>query len=342
MRRGDLAQRTLYIHLATVPDTQRLTEEEFKSRFKRAHADILGSLCSAASHGLRTEKTLKLRALPRLATFYRWASACEGALWAKGIFARAFEANAQDATEDIIEGDKAVAEFRCRMIELGGWEGTATDLLAELVAFVRRLVRKAEAEHAEAVKEGKWGDEAKKEKTAAALREAREKARDILGEGWPKLPHLLAGRLKRASPALRKTGIAIEWPTRHGSVKIIKVVVLGPKQRRHKASQASQKEAALNEFNTLGGSRGDERGPKEDASDSREGRSPTMRERDACEIDGTVPGLGPPDRASRTNPLETKVDRASLADRDGWDASHPSILGPDPAFAKRDISEGEL
>ena len=77
VKRGDLAQRTLYVHLASVPDGERLTEQTFKARFRRAHADLLGALCAAASSGLRNEKTLKLDSLPRLATFFHWASACE-------------------------------------------------------------------------------------------------------------------------------------------------------------------------------------------------------------------------------------------------------------------------
>ena len=52
VRRGDLAQRTLYVHLANVSDKERMTEEEFKQKFRRAHADILGALCSAVAHGL--------------------------------------------------------------------------------------------------------------------------------------------------------------------------------------------------------------------------------------------------------------------------------------------------
>ena len=145
IRRGDLAQRTLYIHLANVSDTERITEEEFKLKFRRAHADILGALCSAVAHGLRTERTLKIAALPRMATFYRWATACEGALWPKGAFAAAFEANALGATEDVIEGDKAAFQLRLFMIERGEWNGTATQLLVELAAHVRRPVREAEA-----------------------------------------------------------------------------------------------------------------------------------------------------------------------------------------------------
>jgi hypothetical protein len=223
IRRGDLAQRTLYVHLANVSDKERMTEEEFKLRFRHAHADILGALCGAVAQGVRTEKTLKIGALPRMANFYKWATACEGALWQKGTFAAAFEANALGATEDVIESDKAAFQLRLFMIERGEWNGIATQLLGELAAYVRRPVREAEAAYAEATEAGKFADKAEVEKAAANLREAREKARDTLLEGWPKAANVLSGKLKRASPALHKAGIVIEWPTRHDGPKTIKI-----------------------------------------------------------------------------------------------------------------------
>jgi hypothetical protein len=225
IRRGDLAQRTLYVHLANISDKERMTEEEFRRKFRRAHADILGALCRAVAHGLRTEKTLKIDALPRMATFYKWATACEGALWPKRTFAAAFEANALGATEDVIESDKAAFQLRLFMTDRGEWNGTATQLLVELGAYVRRPVRDAEAAYAKATDAGKYADRAEVEKAAADLREAREKARDTLGEGWPKAANALSGKLKRASPALRKAGIVIEWPTRHDGPKTIKITL---------------------------------------------------------------------------------------------------------------------
>jgi hypothetical protein len=248
IKRGDLAQRTLYVHLASVPDGERLTEQTFKARFRRAHADLLGALCAAASAGLRNEKTLKLDSLPRLATFFHWASACEPALWRRGEFRRAFAANAKDATEDVIEGEQAASVFRRFMAERGKWEGAATELLADLVAFVRRPVREAEAAHAQAVKDN---DDAAKEKTAAGLREARETARDILGDGWPKAPNALTGKLKRVSPALRNAGIRVEWPTRHGDAKMIKIMTTAPKSRRQRSSRSSSSSSQPSTINDL-------------------------------------------------------------------------------------------
>ena len=120
-------------------------------------------------------------------------------------------------------------------------------MLAELVGFVRRPVREAEAAHAQAVKDK---DDVAKEKTVAALREARETARDILGDGWPKAPNALTGKLKRASPALRNAGVRIDWPTRHGDEKIIKITTSAPKSRRQKSSPSSSPSSQPNTSTT--------------------------------------------------------------------------------------------
>jgi hypothetical protein len=141
------------------------------------------------------------------------------------------------------------------MIERGEWNGIATQLLVELVAYVRRPVREAEAGYAKATEAGKFADRAEVEKAAADLREAREKARDTLGEGWPKAANALSGKLKRASPALRKAGILIEWPTRHDGPKTIKITLAG-NQRESRADRPEPPkrpgtEAASNHFNVL-------------------------------------------------------------------------------------------
>ncbi len=327
IKRGDLAQRTLYVHLASVPDGERLTEQTFKSRFKRAHADLLGALCAGASVGLRNEKTLKLASLPRLATFFHWASACEEALWRRGDFRRAFAANAKDATEDVIEGEQAVSVFRRFMAERGKWEGTATQLLADLVAFVRRPVREAEAAHAQAVKAK---EDAERERTAAALREARETARDILGERWPKAPNALTGKLKRASPALRNAGIRVDWPMRHGGTKTIKIAMTAPKSKRQRSSPSSQPFHRPNQLNDLAkksrddcGLLGDDHAPLGD--DPTEG--------------GTIAGRSPPERSSHSTSLNLMGNLASKVKRDDGDDLSPLFSDANGSIPARIVSD---
>jgi hypothetical protein len=343
VRRGDLAQRAFFVHLASVSDKERLTEEEFHQRLRLAHADILGALCGAVAHGLKAEKTLKLDGLPRMASFYRWASACEGALWPKGIFAAAFDVNAQDATEDVIEGDKSVSEFRLFVTELGEWKGTATELLTALIAYVRRPVREAEAAHAQAVDSARaGGDRAEVERTAAALRVARETARDVTRDNWPKLPHQLSGRLRRASPALRKAGVEIIWPTRHGSAKILHVFAHHSEiggEDASRASQASQSETTSSKTKDLDESAASEQGRRRtqaDGSQVREGRGsvaggaserapaassgePSVE--DAPRRGKTQAGPLPQDGASCANPLRAKGKETRPNSEDARDVS---------------------
>jgi hypothetical protein len=332
IKRGDLAQRTLYVHLASVPNGERLTEQTFKARFRRAHADLLGALCAAASVGLRNEKTLKLDSLPRLATFFHWASACEEALWRRGEFRRAFAANAKDATEDVIEGEQAASVFRRFMFERGKWEGSATELLAELVAFVRRPVREAESAHAQAVKDK---DDVAKEKTAAALREARETARDILGDGWPKAPNAPTGKLKRASPELRNAGVRIDWPTRHGDEKIIKITTAAPKSKRQESSQSSSGSHQPKDLNDLAQKPKDGRGPLED-DPARLGDDPTG---DGPAEGGTIAGRRPLERPSSDTALNSMTDLAATAKQDDGDDLSPALSDTNGSIAARIASD---
>jgi hypothetical protein len=331
VKRGDLAQRTLYVHLASVPDGDRLTEQTFKARFRRAHANLLGALCAAASVGLRNEKTLKLDSL-RLATFFHWASACEPALWRRGEFRRAFAANAKDATEDVIEGEQAASVFRRFMAERGKWEGTATELLAGLVAFVRRPVREAEAAHAQAVKDK---DDVAKEKTVAALREARETVRDILSEGWPKAPNALTGKLKRASPALRNAGVRIDWPTRHGDEKIIKITTSAPKSRRQKSSPSSSPSRQPNQLNGLAQKSRDDTGRLEDdvagVEDDPGGDGPVQ--------DRTIAGRSPPDKSSSAIALNSLCNLSPEVKQDDGDDLSPALSESNGSIAARIVSD---
>jgi hypothetical protein len=332
VKRGDLAQRTLYVHLASVPDGERLTEQSFKARFRRVHADLLGALCAAESVGLRNEKTLRLASLPRLATFFHWASACEPALWRRGEFRRSFAANAKDATEDVIEGEQAASVFRRFMAERGKWEGTATQLLGELVAFVRRPVREAEAAHAQAVKDK---DDVAKEKTAAALREARETARDILGDGWPKAPNALTGKLKRASPALRNAGLRVDWPTRHGETKIIKLAIVAPKNKRQRSSPPSPSSHQPNCLNDLAQESKDDPGPLEDGlaplGDDPRGDGSTRGE--------TIAGRPPLERSSPGTSLNSMGNLASRRKQDDRDDLSPASSDANGSIAARIVSD---
>ena len=81
--------------------------------FRRAHADILGALCGAIAHGLRIEKTLKLKTLPSMATFYRWLRPARAALWPKGTFAAAFDVNVVTPPRTSSRAKRRPSNFVC-------------------------------------------------------------------------------------------------------------------------------------------------------------------------------------------------------------------------------------
>ena len=153
-----------------------------------------------------------------MATFAKWAMACETAFWPEGTFAAAYQGNIATGVDDVIDSDKAVSTLCSFMVRRGRWEGTATNLLEALVTFVKQSFHDAAGEFDTAIFDPK-----EQSRAEAKLREAREKVRETLGKDWPGNPRALSGRLKKAGPALRQMGVAIEWPTRHGDARIITI-----------------------------------------------------------------------------------------------------------------------
>jgi hypothetical protein len=142
--------------------------------FEVARSRILGSLLEAAAHGLRNLPGIYLERLPRMADFALWATACETASWPAGTFAQAYQANRRTAIEDLIDADPVAARVRQIMANRSTWTGSASELLR----------MGAELAH-------------------------HSSSRD--GQGWPKNPRELAGRLRRAQTFLRTLGMEMAF-----------------------------------------------------------------------------------------------------------------------------------
>src|SRR5262249_53970607 len=134
---------------------------------------ILGAVLDAVAQGLRALGQVRLEALPRMADFALWTTACETALWPAGTFARAYAANRRAATENIMEADPIATCLRSIMADRTTWTGSASDLLRVC---------------AESARESPPG-----------------------GIAWAKNPRALAGRLRRAQTFLRSVGIEITF-----------------------------------------------------------------------------------------------------------------------------------
>src|SRR6266567_7738140 len=186
--RQDLADRSIFITLEHIPDERRMPQEDLWAKFQDQLPRILGALLDAAVEGLGNLADVQANGLPRMADFARMAMACESALWPPGTFEKAYSDNRDEAVEAGMDADPVAAAVRALVARLrtvrtlrtkvsqdpvdgSVWAGTATDLFRDL----------------ETVK-GETG---------------------YRGAGWPKGPHALSDRLRRAEPFLRKRGMEI-------------------------------------------------------------------------------------------------------------------------------------
>ena len=317
---GDLMQRTVFAALAPVPNDERMADEDFHALLMQERPAILGALLSGLSVGLRRLPTLKPSSLPRMSTFAKWAMACETAFWPEGAFAAAYRGNVATAVDDVIDSDKAVSTLCAFMAGRSRWEGTATNLLEALVAFVKQSLRDAEGELDPAIFDPKAQSRAE-----AKLREAREKVRETLAKDWPGNPRALSGRLKKAGPALRQIGVAIEWPNRHGDARIITITsqLSRPLQICVPIvpcvpTSIAQSQTAANQNKDLREAECGESGRKREAGGTQEGRN--------------VEAF-----ASRDKPLNVLPNTPGFDAGDRWDANSPPLSS---LQQPRDASDG--
>jgi putative DNA primase/helicase len=173
--RGDLADRTITIHLATISEDARNPEDEILAAFEAKRPVILGALLDAVSAALRNLATVKLARAPRMADFVKWITAAEPGLnWEPGRFAGVYRDNRSEAIESSFEADAVAVAIRdyVAIDHPDGWTGTATELLAVLNGRVSEGVRKSKL--------------------------------------WPLSPQSLGNRIDRVAPLLRNKGFAID------------------------------------------------------------------------------------------------------------------------------------
>jgi hypothetical protein len=169
--RPDLADRALRLELERIDAGTRRTERHLWREFDAKAPQILGALLNVVSVGLANLPTTPEHdTTTRLADFEQWLQACEPALWPDGTFAKALRDNREATITATLEGDP-LAAAAMHLAELpDGWNGTATEFLAE----AERLAGGGEA------------------------RRLYKSARFV------------ANRLRQLAPALRAKGITIE------------------------------------------------------------------------------------------------------------------------------------
>lgn len=185
--RADLADRSVTIHLSSIPDAERRPEDDLLADFENARPRIFGALLDAVSRALANIAAVKLDRAPRMADFAKWITAAEPGLgWEPGAFLAAYAGNRRDVVEAAFEAD-AVAVAIWKLITADrreGFEGTPTELLAAINNIVSEATRKSRY--------------------------------------WPENAAQLGNRVARATPLLKARGCTIE--RRHSGARIITVV----------------------------------------------------------------------------------------------------------------------
>src|SRR5262249_33804088 len=135
VRRDDLADRCVFLHLPRITDADRRTEVAFWQAFKEEYPSILGGLINAVAAGLRELPSVQLPELPRMADFACLGEAIgRGLGWAQGTFLSAYTENRRDASALAIE-DSALATVLLQSAELGGlhdWTLPPAEMLEDL------------------------------------------------------------------------------------------------------------------------------------------------------------------------------------------------------------------
>ena len=179
--RGDLRDRTVFLHLRPIARTDRQTERKFWPAF---HADvprISGGLLDAIVGGLRQLPGVHLKELPRMADFAEWGEATGRALgWGVNSFLSAYNDNRKEATSALLD-DSAVASVVLTIGKRGiNWSGTPLELYTALSKL----------------------------------------AGQTAGPRWPKTIHTFGNELRRIAPQLRLHGLSILFDRSGGERKV--------------------------------------------------------------------------------------------------------------------------
>ena len=191
VRRGDLADRGVFLHLPPIDPNRRRTEAEFWKSFHQDYTRILGGLLHAVVAGLRELPAVRVEKLPRMADFATFGEAVgRGLGWPAESFLSAYNDNRQDATIATLE-DSLVGTTLLRLFgpATKGWSGPPTKLHEALTLFAGK-------------------------KNAALAR-------------WPKNSSAMSNELRRIAPQLRMHGLSIQFERTRES-RFIKVSMTRP------------------------------------------------------------------------------------------------------------------
>ena len=172
VKRGDLIDRSVFLHLSPIHPADRRTEGELWSSFQYDYPRILGSVLDAVVLGMRILPSVELPEASRMADFSYWGEAVgRGLGWPEQSFRSAYARNRRAATDSTID-DSAIAEALFSSVPSSlKWSGTTALLHRQLTASVGKTI-------------------------ATSSR-------------WPKHISRFSGEVRRLAPQLRERGLSI-------------------------------------------------------------------------------------------------------------------------------------
>ena len=178
--RNDLADRSIFITLPSIPPENRSTESDINKKVEKALPGIMGGLFDAISVALQNREKVRIKNLPRMADFATWVVAAEPALpWEPGDFLKMYDWNRASIIENSIDSDYVASAIR-KMVEkmyCDDWSGTSSELLEKIGDLVDDKTR--------------------------------------FSKFWPKDSTRLSKHLRRVSTFLRLAGIDVLFDTPH-------------------------------------------------------------------------------------------------------------------------------
>lgn len=187
----DLLDRSILINLPQIPDSERISEENFWISFRQAKPRLLGHIFTVIARAIKIRPSITLSGLYRLADWTVWGAAISEAL---GIdsqkFLDAYGNNRNTQTFEAIDNSDlgtVVVQFAN---EVQFWTGTMSDLFTELKSRAEKL-------------------------NIATT-----------GESWPKSPNSLSRKLNPLEDTLKQLGIEVSR-TRSNKIRSIEIRLIG-------------------------------------------------------------------------------------------------------------------
>jgi len=186
--RGDLVDRSVFLHPPVITDSARRIETKFFNDFHKQAPKLLGALLDAVAGGVRVLPNINLASIPRMADFAVFGEAVSRGLGnPPGKFLEAYRSNRKAATESVLEDSHVAAAIR-ELVAKAKWSGTSSELKDELELIVSKKIADSDR--------------------------------------WPKSPRGMSGALRRLAPALRAVGVCVDFGRGHDRyIEIQRVIV---------------------------------------------------------------------------------------------------------------------